>query len=136
MLRIDLERGLLRIAAMRKSLLSGFCACLFALQAGATVYTLAPTPSNLGNLDHNQFYTWGMNWSLPKGETITSATLSFSQIWDWTVESDVLFIHLLNTAPLGVYSWTDNQGGGDFFASSLFASYGIAQTKIGEYSDP
>ncbi|MGZ5019741.1 MAG: VPDSG-CTERM sorting domain-containing protein, partial [Chthoniobacterales bacterium] len=30
----------------------------------------------------------------------------------------------------------DNQGGGDFFASSLFASYGIAQTKIGEYSDP
>jgi hypothetical protein len=121
---------------MRKSLLAGLCACLLAVNAGATVYTLAPTPSNLNNLDHNQFYTWGINWAAPQGETITTATLTFSQIWDWQVEPDTLFIHLLDTAPLGVYSFTDNQGGGDFFASPYFNSFGIAQTKIGEWSDP
>jgi hypothetical protein len=121
---------------MKKSLLIGLCACLFAIRAGATVYTLTPNPSNLGNLDHTQFYTWGLNWSLPQGEKITGATLTFNQIWDWTVEPDTLFIHLLDTAPLGVYSWTDNQGGGDFFSSSLFNSLGIAHTKLGEFSDP
>ncbi len=121
---------------MKKCLLAGFCACLLAIDAEATVYTLAPSPANLNNLDHNLFYTWGLNWSAPAGETITGATLSFSQIWDWQVETDVLFLHLLDTAPLGVSTWTDNQGGGDFFASAYFNSLGIKQTKIGEWSDP
>lgn len=113
-----------------------FCACLLALNARATVYTLAPSPSNLNNLDHNQFYTWGLNWAVPAGETLTGATLTFTQIWDWTVEPDNLFVHLLDTAPLGVYTGTDNQGGGDFFTSSYFNSFGIKQTKIGQWSDP
>ena len=121
---------------MKRCLLSGFCACLLALDAGATVYTLAPNPSNLNNLDHNLFYTWGLNWTVPAGETITGATLTFSQIWDWQVETDTLFLHLLDTAPLGVSSWTDNQGGGDFFTSTYFNSLGIKQTKIGQWSDP
>ncbi len=106
------------------------------MDASATVYTLTPNPSNLNNLDHNQFYTWGLNWSVPAGETITGATLTFSQIWDWQVETDTLFLHLLDTAPLGVSSWTDNQGGGDFFTSTYFNSLGIKQTKIGQWSDP
>src|SRR5450755_51997 len=133
---LTLERGLLRSDAMKKSLLSGLCACLFAISASATVFTLTPSPSNLNNLDHNEFYTWGINWTVPQGQTITSATLTFNQIWDWQVESDTLFIHLLDTAPLGVSAWTDDQGGGDFFTSSLFNSLGIKQTKIGEWSDP
>jgi len=109
---------------------------VFALDAKATVYSLAPTPGNLGDLDHNSFLAWGLNWALPQGETITAATLSFTKIWDWKVEPDALYIHLLDTAPLGVNSWTDNEGGGDFFASSLFNSLGIAHVKLAEWSDP
>ena len=120
---------------MKRVIFGVFCACLLAASANATVYTLTPTPSNLNNLDHNSFYTWGINWSAPAGETVTGATLTFTQIWDWTVESDHLFIHLLDTAPLGVYTGTDNQGG-DFFTSSFFKSLGIAQTSIGQWSDP
>ncbi len=127
---------MLKFSAMKRILATGLCAFLLALNARATVYTLTPNPSNLNNLDHNYFYTWGLNWSVPAGETITGATLSFSRIWDWTVETDHLFVHLLDTAPLGVSSWTDNQAGGDFFTSASFNSLGIKQTSIGTWSDP
>lgn len=131
-----MERPLLTMAPMKKALASSLCALLLCLSAKATTYTFTPTPGNLGNLDHNLFYTWGLSWQVPAGEVITGATLSFSKIWDWRVETDNLFIHLLDTAPLGVNSWTDDEDGTDFFASSTFASYGIAHTKIGQWSDP
>ena len=121
---------------MKKLVSSLLCAAAFALPAKANVYSFTPTPGNLGNLDHNLFFTWGLSWAVPTGESITGASLTFTRIWDWRVEPDALFIHLLDTAPLGVNSWTDNEGGGDFFASSTFASYGIAHVKIGEISDP
>ncbi len=121
---------------MKKVVFSCLCAVAFALQAKANVYSFAPTPGNLGNLDHNLFFTWGLSWAVPSGEKITSASLTFSKIWDWRVEPDALFIHLLDTAPLGVNSFTDNEQGGDFFASSYFNSLGVSHVKIGEWSDP
>lgn len=121
---------------MKKAVLVCLCSLFLAAQARATVYTFAPTPGNLGNLDHNYFYTWGLNFAVPSGERIVSASLTFTKIWDWTVEPDTLFVHLLDTAPLGVNTWTDNEGGGDFFASSTFNSTGIAHTKLGQWSDP
>lgn len=123
-------------ATMKKAVISCLCSLVLAAQASASVYTFAPTPGNLGDLDHNLFFTWGLNWAVPSGEKIVSASLTFTKIWDWRVEPDTLFIHLLDTAPLGVNSWTDNEGGGDFFASSTFNSLGIAHTKVGEWSDP
>ena len=121
---------------MRKAILAGVFLALLAMGAKANVYTFAPTPGNLGNLDHNYFYTWGINWAIPQGQTITGATLSFTQIWDWKVETDALFIHLLDTAPAGVAQWNDNEGGGDFFISPTFNSLGVSQVKIGQWSDP
>lgn len=126
----------LEIRAMKKAVFFCICLATLALQAKANTYSFTPTPGNLGNLDHNYFYTWGLNLALPQGEKITSATLSFTKIWDWKVETDALFIHLLDTAPLGVNTWTDNEGGGDFFISPSFKSLGIAETKIGQWSDP
>lgn len=124
------------MATMKKSLLSCLCLALFSTGAYANTYSFLPTPSDLNDLDHNEFFTWGLNWSVPQGEVISGAQISFSQIWDWRVEPDSLFVHLLDTAPLGVNSWTDYEGGGDFFTSSLFNSLGIAQIKLGEWSDP
>ena len=121
---------------MKKAVLSCICLALFAFRAEATLYSFTPTSGNLNNLDHNEFFSWGINWLVPAGQTITSATLSFSKIWDWQVEPDALFIHLLDTAPVGVTAWTDNEGGGDFFESPTFKSLNIASVKIGQWSDP
>jgi hypothetical protein len=121
---------------MKTSLLSSLCFGLFLTAAEASTYSFLPSPSDLNDLDHNRFFTWGLNWNVPQGEKMIGAQLSFSQIWDWRVEPDTLFIHLLDTAPLGVNAWVDNEGGGDFFASSLFNSLGIAHLKLAEWSDP
>lgn len=94
--------------------------------AGATVITLQPSPPDLGDLDHHKYVTWGISWSVPAGEHITSAVLAIDNLNDWTVEDgDVLYIHLLDEGLSGVRSWTDNEAGGDAFAGQgiLLATY-------------
>ena len=83
--------------------------------AGLTVFQ--PTPNNLSELPHAEYFTWGINYTLPSNEKITGAVLTFTNIWDWTKESDDhLFIHLLDNPKAGVTSYVDNGGGGDNFA--------------------
>lgn len=85
--------------------------------ASAASYTFQPSPADLYDLDHYVYVTWGIGWGVPVNEYVTSATLSIDNLNDWTVESgDILYIHLLDEAQLGVRTWTDNQGGGDAFA--------------------
>jgi hypothetical protein len=83
--------------------------------AGLTVFR--PTPNDLSELPHAEYFTWGINFTLPSNEKITGAVLTFTNIWDWVKESDDhLFIHLLDNPKAGVTSYVDNQGGGDNFA--------------------
>lgn len=101
----------------------GILLCVIALSlaaatsanAGLTVFQ--PTPNNLSELPHAEYFTWGINYTLPSNEKITGAVLTFTNIWDWTKESDDhLFIHLLDNPKAGVTSYVDNGGGGDNFA--------------------
>ncbi|PWB76147.1 hypothetical protein C3F09_00935 [candidate division GN15 bacterium] len=96
-------------------------------QAGATVYTFTPSISNLNNLDHFQYFTWGMRWT-HTNERIVDAVLTFHNIWNWKSEPNNLYSHLLNTAPLGVYPYLDLQGGGDNFAGQGYL--------VGNWTDP
>lgn len=95
--------------------------------AFANTYTFSPSPSDLYDLVHQEFYTWGIDWYVPSGETITSATLTYQQMWDhlWG-EDDSLYTHLLDSAYVapgaGTYTGTvtvgtDNEGGGDNFST-------------------
>lgn len=106
---------------------------------GAT-YTFSPYVNDLGDLAHQYYFTWGIKWNLPQGEEIASATLTYKNIWDWTVETDHLYTHLLDTVS-AASGWktvsyyqtvtiqqTDNQGGGDNFAGQ-----GVL---LGVWSDP
>jgi hypothetical protein len=84
--------------------------------AEATSYSFTPSPSgDLWDLDHNKYYKWGINWSIPANETIVGATLVFNDIYNWNNEPNDLYVHLLNNATAGVKQGTDNQGGGDYF---------------------
>lgn len=98
--------------------------------ASAAVTTFNPRPIDLQDLPHQFFYTWGINFTIPQGEKLTGATLTYYNIYDWTKESDDrLFTHLLDNPTAGVRAIRerDNQGGGDNFAGQ--------GTLIGVWSD-
>lgn len=103
----------------------GLCGVLCVASTTYAGVTFSPNPSDLYGLPHAYYYTWGINWSIPNGEFITEATLTITNIDDWTSESgDHLYIHLLDSAPAGVTSGWDGQGWGDAFAGNpLIANY-------------
>ena len=106
--------------------------CLISSNAMATPYRFEPSDSDLGDLDHYKYYTWGINtpWNLEENadgshERAKSATLSFDNIRNWDNNANDLYVHLLPGAPAGVTSRYDGQGGGDAFAGQgvLLAHY-------------
>jgi len=104
---------------MKSSLsLTVLCAVvLLALGAQAGTYSFSPTPVDLGDLDHNYWYTWGISGAIPFDEGIIEAVLFFDDINDWTNEAnDRLYIHLLDNPTVGVVQGLDYEGGGDKFA--------------------
>jgi len=97
-----------------------FCTIILVFMLGgvteAATYTFEPTPADLDDLDHSSYYTWGIDWNIPAGEIIVSASLSFDDIRNWNKKSNDLWVHLLDSATAGVTSDRDNQGGGDNFS--------------------
>ncbi len=97
--------------------------CLISSNAMAATYSLVPPDRDLGDLNHYYNYTWGLDtpWNVTPDqddeyEQATDATLSFNSIRNWRVEPNVLYIHLLDDAPLGIRRSYDRQRGGDNFA--------------------
>lgn len=93
-------------------------------------YTFSPNDGSgdlddLWDLDHGKAYTWGMNFQLQENEAIVGATLSFDGIYNWRNEPNTLWVHLLDSAPLGAKQLPDyNPNASDYFAGQgmeLFA---------------
>lgn len=81
---------------------------------GAATYTFQPTDPDLGDLDHNKYYTWGIDdLDLSEGEIIVGASLFFDDIRNHDSNPNSLWVHLLDTATDGV--GTDYSGEGDHF---------------------
>ncbi len=104
---------------MRKLFLIFAALIVIALPAIASADTItfnAPaTGANQGsgganqfNLDHHEAYTWRIDGVNLKGQSITSATLTFRNISNWDKNPNMLFVHLLDTAKrAGVNSFQD-----------------------------
>lgn len=111
-----------------KSILTFFVAMvLLSASAGAMDYYYSTT--GLNSMAHDYAYTWGLNNQWNPGETITGAYLKFYDIYDWTVETDTLFVTLLDDPPLGVHSVYDGQGS----IANYFDGMG---EPLGVWSDP
>lgn len=102
----------MRSAAARMVLTMALVA-VFAGSAMAATITFSPRPSpDLLDLNHEQFYLWGIRTPITPG-SIQSATLTIQNIYDFTRESnDTLFVHLLDSvtvpvpgAPIASLSW-------------------------------
>lgn len=76
--------------------------------ASATIYT--PNPADINDLDHHDVYTWKITGiaTISAGNTVTSARLTFTNMYNWDASPNDLFLHLLDTAKnAGVASFLD-----------------------------
>jgi hypothetical protein len=87
--------------------------------AVADVMTFTPEPANLDDLDHHWVYIWGIDVPLDPTEVVIAAELTFYNIRNWDENPNILYIHQLDWAELGVQQIYDDQGGGDYFATTF-----------------
>lgn len=83
-------------------------AVLFAAQAFALERTYYPSPIDLDDLPHDKYYAWGIDISEFAGFNIYEVVLNIYMITNWDNNTNHLFIHLLDDAPLGVTSYNDS----------------------------
>lgn len=123
-----LSRRLLRL---RSVLCALACAGLVAsTQASVTTLSFQPSPTDLNDLDHHMVYTWRIDNVSLTGMSVTSATFSITNISNWDTNTNVLHLHLLDTAVhAGVGSFVDDPTGSvpqvdltDDFVSSRYHS--------------
>jgi hypothetical protein len=92
--------------------------------AGAATYIFEPSPnSDLWDLNHDKYYTWGIDWNLPQGETIAAAILSFDDIRNFNSGPNDLYVQLLDSAFNGVAVGTDYQASDNHFANQGIELY-------------
>lgn len=88
---------------MKKALLLILLICSIAIGAAsamATTYTFTPDVPDLQDLNHNYYYDWSIEWTLPANEHIVDAYLTYHDIWDSVSDpSDTLYTHLLDNPP-------------------------------------
>jgi hypothetical protein len=101
----------------------------FTFQAPATAANQGSGGARQFELDHHEAYTWRIDGVNLANQTITGATLTFTNISNWDSNPNMLFIHLLDTAKnAGVASFIDAPNGSpvtdirDNFANPLFNS--------------
>lgn len=104
-------------------------AMVLSFPAIANVYTFVPPSADMYDLPHTLYFTWGINFTVAPGETITGATLTYKNIYDWRVEpDDHLYTTLLDNPLSGLHNYVDNQGGGNNFANQ--------GPLVGSWNDP
>ena len=98
------------LSSFSKAMLSAVAVIIGSVSANAAfTYTFTPpidpstSASDLGDLDHHNAYGWILS-GLDATKTYTSASLKITNINNWDLTKNTLFIHLfdtLNTAPSG-----------------------------------
>ena len=97
--------------------------------------TFTPTPTDLNDLDHHLVYTWRIDNINLNGGTISSASLTFTNIANWDSNANVLHLWLLDTARnAGVSSFVDDPTNAvpetdmtdDFLSTRFHSSAGLA----------
>ncbi len=119
------------------------------ISGGALATTLTFSPidktapyTDLNDLDHNYVYLWGIKWTLPEGQHITGATLTFKNIYDWINEpNDVLSVNLLDGINSAGWSLIASNGSttwqkADYQSTAAVTWPADAVTHVGSWSDP
>ena len=106
-----LKRTLFLFALITVALPITALADTFTFQAPVTAANQGNGGPKQVDLDHHSAYAWRITDSRLAGQTITSATITISNISNWDRNANMLFIHLLDTAKAGgITSFTDATG--------------------------
>jgi hypothetical protein len=81
---------------------------LLAAQAVALEKNYYPSPLDLNDLPHGRYYTWGVDISEFAGLNIYEVVLTIATISNWDNNTNHLYIHLLDDAPLGTTEGVDS----------------------------
>jgi hypothetical protein len=83
--------------------------------SASEVFTFTPDPEDLNDLDHYKWYTWGIDVTCLDARIIDEVELRFENISNWDDDTNILYLHLLDTAGLGVTEGNDDQDPEDHF---------------------
>jgi hypothetical protein len=93
-------------------------------------YTFQPSDADLFDLAHKYFYIWTITPSIPNGENIEEASISFRGINNWRIEpDDKMYIRLLSEAEIEAAVNAKNMSNvsgfnGDIYRGTDFAANG------------
>jgi hypothetical protein len=118
-------------------------ACMSASSSANTTYpTDPPYTLSLTDMPHgNYYYVWGIDFTLPAGEEITGAVLTYKNIYNWAVEKNRLATNLLDDPRYSGNSWLslrhlktgkDADNGQDYFDTTYNAG---PKVDVGNWSD-
>jgi len=113
---------------MKKIIMMAVAALFILGSSAVAVTTYNYSTRGLNSMNHDYAYTWGMATQWSASETVVGATLTFHDLYDWTYETDMLFVNLLDNASIGVSAVYDNQ--------TPIQNYFTTGTYIGSYFDP
>lgn len=106
--------SLLSIPRLVRCVTLGLAIAAVPASAWATIYT--PNPADMNDLDYQYVYTWKITGipTISAGSSVTSATLTFTNLYISDATLNDLFLHLLDTAKnAGVASFVDETGAGN-----------------------
>ena len=67
-------------------------------------------------LAHQQDYVWGISYTLPQNQVVTSIVIGFDNLRNWDNLQNVIYVNLLKDAPAGFYAvQTDNPNDNVFY---------------------
>ncbi|HEV2694560.1 MAG TPA: hypothetical protein VG347_16825 [Verrucomicrobiae bacterium] len=116
--------------------------------ASAVTTTLTSSLQGTDALSGESAYSWGIPVALAPGQTITSASLSFSNIKLTAANSSgkgILYSDLIKSSVVGTHTYNDGDAAGDYFAalpaanivslgSKVFASVGTTLSWVVNFS--
>ena len=82
--------------------------------APATASSQGSGGANQFDLDHHYAYAWNLTGllAIPPGESVLSASLTFTNISNWDTQANKLFVHLMNATYSGGSSFAGTGGSG------------------------
>jgi len=99
-----------------RMILAAFVLVMMAGSAMATEYTYQPGDKDLADLPHGKAYLWGIQPNIAAGETLTHVSIVFKSLLNTGGKPNDIWITLIDSAPLGVTEFVDNQASSNYFA--------------------
>ena len=98
---------------MKRKILAAIVLLMFIAGMADAGITYEPSPTDMYDLDHGDYYIWGIDLASAdgynSGDEIDSAQINLTNIHNYNSSTNILFIHLLDNADVGLYRGRDNR---------------------------